>query len=229
MGHPALAEARSIAAHHPLGASTGHLSPRGDWDALLHAARGFSTLAVELAAISEPEFLTLAQWLPVAARGLPFRFLSVHAPSKHRTLTEAELVAALAMLPADVDAIVVHPDTIEDVEAWRVLGATLVLENMDDRKPTGRTVEELGPYFEALPSAGFCFDVAHADAIDDELDEAHAMLDAFGERLRHVHVSSLDEQSHHVALHPEDERRFAGPLARCRDVPWILEGPLTIA
>lgn len=228
MAHPAIAEARSVAAHHPLGASTGHLGPRGDWDALLAEALAFSTLAAELAALSEPEFLDLAAWLPIAGRGLPFRFLSVHAPSKQRTLAERELVAALTMLPAGVDAIVVHPDTIEDPAAWTVLGATLVLENLDDRKETGRTVEELEPLMAALPEAGFCFDVAHADAIDPDLDEAHRLLDAFGERLRHVHVSSLDGHGHHVPLHPDDERRYAVPLARCRDVPWILEAPLTV-
>jgi hypothetical protein len=41
-----------------------------------------------------------------------------------------------------------------------------------------------------------------------------------------VHVSSLDEDCHHVPLTGADEERFTGLLSRCRDVPWILEAPL---
>ncbi|MCK9247922.1 MAG: hypothetical protein M0P31_02960 [Solirubrobacteraceae bacterium] len=222
-----IAEARSVAAHHPLGTSTGHLTElRGQWDMLVMRARDVSTMAVELAALAEPEFLSLCDWLADSGRELPFRFLSVHAPTKQRSLPEPELVARLLALPSTVDAIVVHPDVIDVPERYAPLGATVVLENMDTRKDDGRTAAELAPYFAALPDAGFCLDVPHAHSIDPTLEEAHAMLDAFGERLRHLHVSSLDADSHHVTLRPEDEAAFAPILGRCLDVPWILEAPL---
>lgn len=50
-------------------------------------------------------------------------------------------------------------------------------------------------------------------------------LDAFGSRLRHVHVSSLSTDLHHVPLTAEDEALFMPVLARCVDLPWILETP----
>jgi hypothetical protein len=216
-----------VAAHHPLGTSTGHLVElRGQWDLLVRRALDVSTLAVELAALSEPEFLSLSAWLHTAERELPFRFLSVHAPTKDRELPEHELVARLCALPPAVDAVVVHPDVIEDPAAYAPLGRTLVIENMDGRKPTGRTAEELRPYFDALPEAGFCLDVPHVGSVDPTLREAHELLDAYGERLRHLHLSSVDEGCHHVPLTPQDEELFAPVLSRCRDVPWILEADL---
>lgn len=55
--------------------------------------------------------------------------------------------------------------------------------------------------------------------------EGEAILRRFAERLRHVHLSSLDEDCHHVSLSSEDEELFLPLLENCRDVPWILEAP----
>lgn len=216
----------SIARHHPLGTSTGALvEQRGDWAALVAEAQRTSTFAVELAALAADELPGLLRFL-ADAPALPFRFISLHAPSKGRRLREKQLVAMLTEIVRCVDAIVVHPDTIDDPARYAPLGSALVLENMDARKHGGRTADELEPYFAALPQAGFCFDIAHALSVDEQLDEGERLLDRFGARLRHVHVSSLDEDCHHVSLTAADEERFGPLLRRCRDVPWILEAPL---
>ena len=198
---------------------------RGDWTALADEALDTSVFAVELAALAEPELPGLIDFLR-QERALPFRYVSVHAPAKERAMPEAELVAALAPLLPRVDAIVVHPDTIEDAQRWRALGGSLVLENMDARKADGRTADELAPWFEALPQAGLCLDVAHVASIDPTMAEGDRILDRFGARLRHLHVSSLDDDCHHRPLSADDERRFTPLLSRSRDVPWILEAPL---
>jgi sugar phosphate isomerase/epimerase len=135
------------------------------------------------------------------------------------------MVAMLERLPPSIDAVVVHPDAIGDPSLYRPLGRTLVIENMDTRKGDGRTADELAPFFEELPDAGLCFDIAHAKSVDASMAEGAAILDAFGDRLRHVHLSSLDPQCHHVPLTDEDDSLFAPLLSRCRDVPWILEAP----
>jgi hypothetical protein len=221
-----LTQPGSIARHHPLGTSTGALvEQRGDWAALVAEAQRTSTFAVELAALSADELPGLLHFLSVAPP-LPFRFISLHAPSKGRRQRESQLVAMLLDVVRSVEAIVVHPDTIDDPERYAPLGTALVLENMDARKGDGRTAAELAPYFAALPQAGLCFDIAHAASVDDTLDEARTLLDRFGARLRHVHVSSLDDDCHHVSLTADDEERFTPLLRRCRDVPWILEAPL---
>jgi sugar phosphate isomerase/epimerase len=121
---------------------------------------------------------------------------------------------------------VAHPDTFDDVAAYRELGSLLVLENMDRRKHDGRTVEELARWFDELPEARFCLDVAHAWAVDQSMTVAHELLDAFASRLSHLHVSSVDESCDHTSLTSEHETLFAPVLGRCVDVPWILEAEL---
>jgi hypothetical protein len=212
--------------HHLLGASTGILPTRGDWPALVQEAAAVSPFAAELAALDERELPALEAFLAQAGP-LPFRHLSVHAPSKNRAVPEVQLIARLAALPPQVSGIVVHPDTIEDVAAWRALNGRCVLENMDDRKALGQTADDLAPFFAALPTAGLCLDVAHAASIDPSMELADELLDRFGARLRHVHVSSLVDGAH-APVTADDAERFRPILRRCVDVPWILEAPLPV-
>ncbi len=224
---PALLATRSsLLNSHPLvGCSTGYMeSEREDWDQLVVEAAAVSGLAVELSALSEPELPGLLEYLHESPQ-LPFRYLSVHGPSKDCQLEERDLVELLAGLPRWIDAIVMHPDTLRDVDCYRPLGRRLVLENMDARKHTGRTVAELERFFEELPDVGLCFDIAHAKSVDETMAEGQAILGRYAGRLRHVHLSSLDTDSHHVPLTLEDEESYSPLLQRCRDVPWILEAP----
>jgi len=221
-----LAESGVVSQHHPLGASTGYMEAnRSDWAAMVAEAMETSRFAVELAALSEQELPGLEAYL-AAGPELPFDYLSVHAPAKHLRMPEAELVARLAHLAPLVDAIVVHPDAMDDPLAYRALGSCLVLENMDARKPAGRTAAELEPFFAALPDAGLCLDVAHVLTVDPSMAEGERLLDAFAGRLRHLHVSSIDSVCRHRPLTVEHETQFARLLRRCPDVPWILEAPL---
>jgi hypothetical protein len=211
----------SLAGHHPLGASTGIVGRGDDWRVHVRDACRVSTHAVELAALDAAELPSLEAYLAGRPR-LPFRHVSVHAPVKGVLESDAERAAVLARLPLTIRSIVVHPDLIEDPAPYRALGRRLVIENMDDRKAGGRTAAELAPFFAALPEAGFCFDIAHAHTVDRTMGVAAELLDAFRGRLREVHLSSIRD-GRHVELTPEDEALFAPHLARCRDVPWILE------
>lgn len=214
-----------LRSHHPVGASTGYMyERRGDWQAQVDQAWRLSPFAIELSALAENELDNLAEYLGADPR-LPFRYLSIHGPSKGRAMSEPDLVARLKDLSAWAAGIVMHPDTIEDPAPYRALGRALVLENMDARKEGGRTVDELAPWFAELPDAGFCFDVAHAWSIDETMSAGTDLLDSFRPRLRHLHVSSLSHELHHLPLTEEHEALFMPLLQRCRDVPWILEAP----
>ncbi len=209
--------------NHSLGLSTGALeAARGRWDSLVARAIETSPYTVELSALSETELPGLIEYL-VENPTLPFRFLSVHGPSKQRRLSEGALVQRLTALPPMVTVVVLHPNEIEEPEAFAGFGSRLALENMDARKAFGRDADELETLFDELPAARLCLDVAHAASVDPTMTGAHALLDRFGSRLSHVHLSSLDDDGHHIALRQEDERRYAPVLRRCRDVPWILE------
>ena len=206
-----------------VGLSTGALHDnRGDWRRLVAKAQAASDDAIELAAISEPELHALIDVF--SDDGLPdVGAISVHAPIKHRTSSEVDLVDLLRGIPPRVDRLVVHPDQIEDPLSYQSLGPRLVIENMDPRKSTGRTFAELAPIFAELPDAGFCLDLAHARAVDPTMDEAWRMFEGFRERLRQLHVSSLSADGRHVPLSDSDRVLFEPILDQCRDVPWLLE------
>lgn len=215
-----------IARHRNVGVSTGYMSDLyGQWDALVSEATRTSTTAVELSALSESELPSLIEFL-CEMPALPFLFVSVHAPTKGREMPEEALVEMLRELVNRVDAIVVHPDVIEDPARFSVLGSTLAIENMDSRKAVGQSAADLAEYFSVLPDAGLCLDVPHAASVDPTLEVAAELLDVHGPRLRHVHLSSLDGDCHHQSLTKADEERFGPILDRCRDVPWILEAAL---
>jgi hypothetical protein len=197
---------------------------RGDWERQVTAAWEISPFAIELSALSETELPSLAEYL-AGARSLPFRYISIHGPSKQRELPEGQLVVELVELARYADGVVMHPDTFERSELYRPLGHKLLLENMDARKPTGRTPEELAATFAELPEAGFCFDIAHAWSIDPQMAVAADLLDRFGDRLRHVHLSSLSPDLHHITLTADHGELFRPTLERCVDVPWIFEAP----
>ena len=104
--------------------------------------------------------------------------------------------------------VVVHPDTIYTPEKWKRLGGRLVVENMDKRKPTGRTVSEMRTIFDALPDARFCFDIGHARQVDPSMTEASLLLRAFGDRLELVHISEVNTASRHDPISPNAVRAF---------------------
>jgi hypothetical protein len=155
--------------------------------------------SVELSALRTHELAPLLKavsQLPLHA----YRHISVHAPSAFTAEEEPEIAAALLPVARRGWLIILHPDTIHDFRLWAPFGNRLAIENMDCRKPIGRTVDELRPVFARLPEASFCFDVAHAKQCDTSLTEAYRLLDTFGDRLAEVHVSELDAQSRHVRL-----------------------------
>jgi hypothetical protein len=125
-----------------------------------------------------------------------FSHVSLHAPSKLVGFDELELVAILKDVPTSWP-IIVHPDLIQSPHHWRFFGSRLCLENMDQRKPVGRTVTEMEEVFRQLPDASFCFDIGHARQVDPTMGVAIGMLKRFSGRLRQVHMSEVDPQGKH--------------------------------
>ena len=187
-----------------IGFSTGAIAP-GD------VSRGIELLAphsdvgaVELSALRLAELPSLVEQA-MALDLRKYRHVSVHAPSRFDRLDERGVIAMLGALPG-AWPVVVHPDAMHDVELWALLGPRVVIENMDRRKRTGRTTGELRPFFEALPEAGFCLDVAHARDIEGGgMATIESLLDTFGKRLVKLHVSTLVDGDHRPLDEPSIE------------------------
>ena len=87
---------------------------RGDWPSQIGQAWELSPSAIELSVLSEDEIDGLANYL-ADDPPLPFRYVSIHGPSKGRSIPESTLVDVLVKLSVRADAIVMHPDTIDDL------------------------------------------------------------------------------------------------------------------
>lgn len=208
----------------PIGFSTGALA-LGDAARALEMLAGSRTTAVELSALRLPELAPLLALLPTLDLSA-FEYVSVHAPSRYDAAEERRIVDALAAVVPFGWPIVVHPDTIHDFGAWRGLGALVAIENMDRRKPVGRTARELDGIFKKLPEARFCFDIGHAQQIDRTMGEAYFLVQELGPRLAQLHVSEVDAMSRHDPLSrvTVDAFRKVAPWVP-EDVPLILETP----
>ena len=204
-----------------LGVSTGTWDDlRGCWKELCQRAYAVSPQVIELSAMHARELPDLVRFL--RRRQPPFDYISLHAPARG-PLRDERLVSLLESLPAWVRTISVHPDVINDPRPWQRLGPRLALENLDARKKSARDVSEMLAWFERLPQAGLCLDFAHAHTIDPSGGLSSELLDAFGRRLRQVHLSQLDTSGRHIPAQSATLERWAPLLARCRGVPWILE------
>jgi hypothetical protein len=189
-----------------IGFSTGALA-LGDFQMGLNLVRGKQINAIELSALRVHELPELMTALPNLDLK-QFSYIAIHAPSQFSADQEDSLVMQLADAPHRYP-IILHPDTIHDSTKWAAFGAQLVIENMDRRKRDGRTARELSAWFDRLPSARLCFDLAHAQQYDPTMTEAFQILAHFGSKICQVHISELDSASHHFPLSYSALQAFA--------------------
>jgi hypothetical protein len=191
----------------PIGFSTGALA-KGDFASGLAVQRDVPEIdAVELSALRDHELPSLVDAIPnLDLDG--FEYVSIHAPSRLQTLDERTVFELLLGLP-DSWPVVVHPELLQTPSLWRQLGERLCLENMDNRKTTGRTIPELRALFNAFPKAAFCLDLGHARQVDPTMASAILMLQELGDRLRELHVSEVGPRGEHLPLGAIARQAFA--------------------
>lgn len=207
----------------PVGFSTGALA-KGDVRRGLELQRGYQprVRAVELSALRAHElgpFCELADSLDLHG----FDYVSVHAPSRLGSLSEHEVFERLQALPPQWP-IVAHPEILLTPALWRTLGSRLCLENMDNRKTTGRNASEMRAMFREYPEATFCLDVGHARQIDPTMSVALHLLLEFGDRLSQLHVSEVGPRGEHLAVGATARWAFERIAHRVpQGVPLIVE------
>lgn len=206
----------------PVGFSTGAVA-KGDFRRAIAALLAARIRAVELSALRLSELQPLLDALPtLELKG--FDYVSVHAPSSFTEDQEPSVIAALQEFARRGWYVIVHPNVIYRPTAWRVLNQCLLIENMDRRKPVGRTAPELANLMAALPEAGLCFDLGHARQVDPTMTEATLILRRFGDRVRQLHVSEVNERSQHDPLSASSIDAFQSVAHLLpADVPAILE------
>lgn len=208
-----------------VGFSTGALA-LGDFERALSMLDSKHAEAVELSALRSVELPRLLYAISSHLKELQrrYKYIAFHAPTDNQD--EQHLVEQLKTIADRGFNIVVHPDTIHSPSLWQKLAGYLCIENMDSRKATGRTAKELRWFFETLPQAKLCFDVAHARQVDPTMTEAARILAEFGDRLAQVHLSEVNGKGRHFAMSFVAKRAYE-PLADVlSSVPVILESPV---
>jgi hypothetical protein len=205
------------------GIATGaFVEERDDWPLAIARARDEGWRWIELTAMGDrlPPLVALLDKDP----GVLDRFdrISVHAPAK-TDASPAEVIGLVERLQFDV---VLHPDVFGRETACARLGARAVFENMDVTKGDGRDVTELAEVFAEFPASGFCLDVAHVWTNDPTLQLGHELIDAFGDRLRQLHVSGIEPDGTHRPTTAVDIALYEPLLDCCVGVPWLLETEL---
>ncbi len=185
--------------------------------------------AVELSALRQSEvadMLNLIDHLPL--EGL--EYVSFHAPSKLQGVSDRELIQQLQPVLERGWPLIVHPDIICNFDLWAELGEQVLLENMDQRKPIGRTTKELRQLFSKLPNAKLCFDIAHARQIDPTMSVAVEILTQFADRLAELHISEVDAASRHVRISGMAMRSYQRMASLIpEDLPIIIESMISEA
>jgi hypothetical protein len=143
-----------------------------------------------------------------------YSYISFHAPSSYTEQEEKTLVEALKKLPRSWP-IIIHPDAIYDFSLWATFGRQIAIENMDRRKPIGRTASELDSIFRKLPEASMCFDIGHARQYDASMGEAYLILKNFGRRIVQIHLSEVDTSNRHNKV------SFAAEIAFHQVSKWL--------
>ena len=182
----------------PLGFSTGALA-LSDFRRALRMLQDQPVSVVELSAIREHELIPLLRSLDDLDLS-QFKYVSIHAPSSFSQANELSIFRELYERRDRGWPVIVHPDTLHDFSLWRELGHLLCIENMDKRKPGGRTIRELELLFDEFPDASFCFDIGHARQVDTSMTEAYLMLKRFSSRLRQLHISEVNTLNKHDRL-----------------------------
>lgn len=209
------------------GYSTGSIA-LSNYKKALNELKNYSDLinAVELSALRETELEPLVKELDTLDIS-GYKYISFHAPSSLKTLTEKQAVELLKV-PADKKMnIILHPDVIKDFSLWREFGELLLIENMDKRKPIGRTPEELDIIYSKLPEANLCFDIAHSRQVDPTMYEAKIILGKYANKLKQIHISEVNSRSKHVRMSYETIFAFTKVADLIpSDVPIIIESPV---
>ena len=209
-----------------IGFSTGAIA-YSDFRYGLQVLRDQNVTVVEISALRMIEWLPLIQALDELDLST-FNFVSIHLPSAMNASDESEVAESLHRIHRRNFPLIIHPDAIRDFGRWREFGSLLCIENMDKRKPIGRTEAELDVIFRKLPHANLCFDIGHAWQVDPTMTEAYSILKSYREKLKQIHVSEVNSRSKHDSLSYVSIQSFRD-VAHMIPVglPIILETPVS--
>lgn len=153
-----------------------------------------------------------------------FDYVSIHAPKitygKNKdtefTLTQIKKIDKLRKL----DAVVVHPDLVEDFSVLQDTGLNIAFENMDVRKASFQTAKELDELTTRFGFDKFVLDLNHVYTVDASMVMLDEFYELLGDRIVEIQISGYDKL-HDPLVETNQKEIVAG--VRGRDIPVVDE------
>ncbi len=128
-----------------------------------------------------------------------------------------------------VKYVVLHPDLVVDWEIFDDFSIPIAIENMDNRKNTFRTLQELRDFFQKYPQFKLVFDVQHWIVNNNDISAIPDIITEFSDKLVGVHLSGVGQSNkYHVPVSRANHRELVESLCDLPAyIPIILEGVCT--
>lgn len=175
------------------GFSTGPLWQTIPQKEALRLVRAAGCNAVELGLINFDRFKT--DWLDELSEEdfVGFEWISVHSSkitygNNPDTRYIFDKLARLNKL-VSLDCIVIHPDIVEDFSVFQNTDLPFAFENMDKRKESFQTPEELDELTKKYGFNKFVLDVNHIFTVDPTMELAKRFYEIVGDRIVEIQVS----------------------------------------
>ncbi len=204
---------------------------------LVHRIDNFSSIGVNAIELSYMSSNILQANPNELSRKLKcFSWISIHAPSQNVRYSNDEQTRKILEKFAEfcdiipVNGIVMHPNVVQSFSTLEKTNLPFLIENMDKRKDFYTRPEH---FYDLIRNYdfGFVLDLQHAYEQDSTMNTANAMLDAFGNRLKEMHVSgsSLSSSDPYHEFHcpfslAENKDALGKILRQNSKIPKILEG-----
>lgn len=163
---------------------------------IVEAYRSLGCNAIEFNCIQPENFAAILE--TIRKEDLSgFTHVSIHAPAFGR-LGQEEIENSLELAQRvfeklEFDNFVVHPDEVADWKMFSGYSLPISIENMDNRKLVGATVESMEEIFKAY-DAPMTLDLNHCYANDPSMKLAYGMVDKFKSRINEIHLSGCDDK-----------------------------------
>lgn len=155
------------------------------------------------------------------------KYLSLHAPTDiiykddRRTLKLLSLLDKINKI-LNFNFIVFHPDVVKDKGLLKIFDLPVAIENMDQRKTTGKNVEQIKDF---IFGTGFqvLIDLNHCLVNDPTLQLAQNFWDEFKEKVCGFHISGY-EFLHEPLFQTKQDELIS--FVKNKDRPIIIESPI---
>ena len=179
--------------------------------------------AIEISCHSVDEVEKLNSLLPLIES---FSYRSIHMPCDLKYKDDEITNNVLKKIEDFYNEIgaslaVVHPDLVEDWDVFNKYSSiNWAVENMDDRKTSHKSVQDMKKLFNEHKNWNFVLDVGHCNANDKTMKLAEDFIAELRGKIKEIHLSGYE--IFHEPLHRTKQNEI---IEYCKDldVPIIIE------